>query len=81
MTWAAVTGVCQLRDMVARRNLIIAQECRRERSGVGSSPHRKPLPCSPEVICQVWPALGSTGKQVGSSQVHRHAWLWKSPYS
>lgn len=81
MTGAAVTGVCQLRDMVARRNLIIAQECRRERGGVGFSPHRKPLPRSPEVICQVWPALGPTGKQVGSSQVHRHAWLWKSPYS
>lgn len=67
MTGAAVTGVCQLRDMAARRNLIIAQEWRRERSGAGSSPHRKPLACSPEVI--YLPGLASTGIHGKTSKI------------
>lgn len=48
MIRTAVTSVCQLRDIVSHRNLIIALEWRkgeRERSSTGFEPHRK-LPCS-----------------------------------
>lgn len=48
MIRTAVTSVCQLRDIVSHRNLIIALEWRkgeRERRSTGFEPHRK-LPCS-----------------------------------
>lgn len=48
MIRTVVTSVCQLRDIVSHRNLIIALEWRkgeRERSSIGFEPHRK-LPCS-----------------------------------
>lgn len=66
MTRTAVTSVCQLRDSVSRRNLIIAQEWRKgEEQGSLEGTHRK-LACSVAQTASVrshqdW---DPTGKQV-----------------